>query len=45
MKEVSADDVAGLPGTSITLIPTSSIEYAERLLNMKKAWKTERGKK
>jgi hypothetical protein len=38
LREVASEDVEGLPGTTITLIPTTSFEYQKRLYEMKKDW-------
>jgi len=42
LKEVTSDDSQGLPGTTVTLIPTTSLEYEERLLKMKRDWRNRR---
>jgi len=38
LKEVASEDVQGLPGTTVSLIPTTSLEYKSGLIKMKKNW-------
>jgi len=43
LKEIAGEDTESLPGTTITLIPTTSLAYKANLLRMKKDWETKQG--